>query len=174
MNINNKFCNIRNLRNESDVEQFLVLPLLAHLGYGPDYLATKASIDAISIGKGRKKKRAYVPDYLAYTTRNRRKPVLVIDAKHPNDNAEQGVYDAQLYASEIRRQMADPKPDQYCIGVNGHRLIVKHYDSNKVIYSLAFGELVDEAPSFSIAPLFSGSRCAGQRPGTGATDGQRI
>lgn len=148
MNITNKFCNIRNLRNESDVEQFLVLPLLTHLGYAPDYLETKTSIDAISIGKGRKKKRAYVPDYLAYTARNRRKPVLVIDAKHPNDSAEQGVHDAQLYASEIRRQMTDPKPDQYCIGVNGHRLIVKHYDSDQVIHSLAFGDLIDEAPSF--------------------------
>ena len=45
----NKFCKLANLRNESDVEQFLVVPLLADLGYGPDYLETKTTINAVSI-----------------------------------------------------------------------------------------------------------------------------
>ena len=144
----NKFCKLKNLRNESDVEQFLVAPLLAHLGYGADYLETKASVDAVSIGKGRKKNRGYVPDYLAYTVRARVKPVLIIDAKHPNESAEAGVHDAQLYASVIRRRMSEPKPEQYCMGINGHRLVVKHYDSDKVMHSLAFAELVDGHPAF--------------------------
>ena len=66
----NKFCKLHNLRNESDVEQFFVTPLLADLGFGPDYLETKATIPDATVGKGKKKK-TYAPDYLAYTARNR-------------------------------------------------------------------------------------------------------
>lgn len=110
----NKFCKLDNLRNESDVEQFLVSPLLSDLGYGEDYLETKGSIESVSIGKGRKK-RDYAPDYLGYAVRSRVKPVLVVDAKHPDKSAEVGVEEAQLYASTIRRRMAEPKPEQYCV-----------------------------------------------------------
>ena len=109
----NKYCSLSSLRNESDVEQFFVIPLLADLRFSPDYLETKATIPDVSAGKGKKKK-SYAPDYLAYTARNKVKPVLVIDAKHPDEKAEDGVSDAQLYASVIRWRMAEPKPEQYC------------------------------------------------------------
>jgi len=144
----NKFCKLKNLRNESDVEQFFVLPLLADLGYGPDYVETKSTLAEVSIGKGKKKKRAYSPDYLAYTARSRVKPVLIIDAKHPKEDAEEGARDAQLYASVIRRRMAAPKPEQYCVGVNGHRLIVKHYDSDTPLHSLSFADFIDGNSAF--------------------------
>lgn len=117
--LKNKYCALAVLQNESDVEQFLVTPLLADLGYGPDYLATKKSIAVEAMDKGRKR-RTYAPDYLAYGTKRKAKPLLVIDAKHPNEDAESGVEDAQLYAGIIRRQMREPKPDQYCIGVTVH------------------------------------------------------
>lgn len=74
--------------------------------------------------------------------------MLVIDAKHPNESADAGGHDAQLYASLIRRRMTGPKPEQYCLGINGHRLVVKHYDSDEVMHSLAFAELTDGHPAF--------------------------
>ncbi len=138
----NKYCSLSSLHNESDVEQFFILPLLADLGYGSDYVETKASIPEAIVGKGKKKK-AYVPDYLAFTARSKIKPVLIVDAKHPNESADAGVSDAQLYASVIRRKMAAPKPDQYCLGINGHRVVVKHYDSDAALHSLAFIDFVD-------------------------------
>src|SRR5579884_1268629 len=143
----NKYCAPSALRNESDVEQFFIAPLLADLGYGPDYVETKTSIREVSVGKGKKKK-SYIPDYLAYTVRGRVKPVLIVDAKHPDESAEAGVNDAQLYASVIRRKMAAPKPEQYCLGINGHQVLVKHYDSDVVLHSLSFGDFVDDNPSF--------------------------
>lgn len=143
----NKYCSLSSLRNESDVEQFLVLPLLADLGYGEDHLATKATIASARLGKGQSR-RSYAPDYLGYTTRRRDKPVMVVDVKHPDESAEAGVEDAQMYAGVIRRQMAEPKPDQYCIGVNGHRLIVKHYDSDQALLTLSFLDLQDGNPLF--------------------------
>jgi len=138
----NKFCSLASLKNESDVEQFFVLPLLAELGYGADYLETKATIPSAVIGKGHHKK-AYVPDYLAYSAKAKRKAVLVVDAKHPDESAETGVDEAQLYASVIRRRMALPKPDQYCVGVNGRRLVVKHYDSDMTLLTLEFADFQD-------------------------------
>lgn len=143
----NKYCSRSSLRNESDVEQFFIAPLLAELGYGPDYLETKTTIHEVTLGKGKKKK-SYIPDYLGYTVRHRVKPVLIVDAKHPDESAESGVTDAQLYASVIRRKMAAPKPEQYCIGTNGNVCIVKHYDSNAVLYSLSFLDFVDGNPLF--------------------------
>lgn len=143
----NKYCSLANLQNESDVEQFFVLPILADLGYSADYLQTKATIPSTMIGKGKNKK-TYVPDYLGYSTKAKKKPVLVIDAKHPDESAEAGVDDAQLYASVVRRRMEAPKPEQYCIGVNGHELIVKHYDGDAVLFCLAFTDFVDGNPAW--------------------------
>lgn len=147
MSIANKYCALDTLKNESDVEQFFVLPLLADLGYGPDYLDTKATLQQIGIGKG-KQKRLYYPDYLAYARRGKEKPVLVVDAKHPNESAEEGVQDAQLYTSVIRRRMTSPKPEQYCIGVNGNQVVVKHYDSDTPSHVLVFSDFIDGNPKF--------------------------
>ncbi len=146
-NQDNKYCSLTALQNESDVEQFFVLPLLADLGYSPDYLETKAAIQPAMIGKGKQKKR-YFPDYVAHLRKSKDRPVLVIDAKHPNAPVAEGVEDAQLYASVIRRHLLPPKPDQYCIGVNGHQVLVRHYDSATPTHALQFVDFVDGNPRF--------------------------
>ena len=144
----NKFCEHSALRNESDVEQFLIQPLLAFLGYTPTYLKTKTALPKETIGKGSSRK-TYVPDYLGYTTKRLDKPVLVVDAKHPNEQAEQGVLDAQLYASILRRRIKAPKPDQFCIGCNGNMLLVRHYDSDQTLHLLNFDDVQDGNSRFS-------------------------
>ncbi|MEM2122634.1 MAG: N-6 DNA methylase [Candidatus Bathyarchaeia archaeon] len=143
----NKFCKVDNLRNESDVEQFFVLPLLNELGYTPDYIETKATLPEHSIGKGKKMK-SYKPDYICYVDKNHLKPVLIIDAKHPARSAESGVEDSQLYAAILRRRLHEPKPDQYCVGTNAFRLIVKHYDKDAVYYDLSFEDFNDGNSKF--------------------------
>jgi type I restriction enzyme M protein len=143
----NKYCSLSALQNESDVEQFFVLPLLADLGYGADYLDTKAGIEPAMVGKGNKRKQ-YFPDYVAYLRKSKDKPVIVVDAKHPNESAEEGVDDAQLYASVIRRHLSQPKPDQYCVGINGHQMVVKHYDTAIPAHRLGFADFVDGNPKF--------------------------
>ena len=144
----NKFCEHSALRNESDVEQFLIQPLLASLGYTPAYLKTKTALPKKSIGKGSTRK-TYVPDYLGFTTKRLEKPVLVVDAKHPDESAERGVLDAQLYASILRRHISAPKPDQLCVGCNGHKLLVRHYDSDATLHSLDFDDMQDGNTRFS-------------------------
>jgi type I restriction enzyme M protein len=96
----------------------------------------------------RLKSRSYIPDYLAYTTKSKSQPVLVIDAKHPGASVEDGVLDAQMYASIIRRRLKPPKIEQLCIGVNGHRLIVKHFDSDLPLFTMDFTDFRDGNPLF--------------------------
>jgi type I restriction enzyme M protein len=143
----NKYCKAANLKNESDVEQFFIIPLLRELGYTDDYVRTKATIQEESMGKGRKR-RTYSPDYICYSDRRKLRPVLVIDAKSPKESAEGGVEDAQLYTSYIRRGLDEPRPEQYCVGSNGVRTIVKHYDRDTSLYDLQFEQFNDGNPRF--------------------------
>lgn len=144
----NKFCTVKNLRNESDVEQFFMLPLLKELGYSEDYIETKTTIKEKSLGKGKKRKN-YKPDYICYADKEHLKPVLLIDTKSPYENAEYGLEDAQLYTAILRRSLEEPKPDQICIGSNGIRTLVKHYEANSLLYDLQFDDFDDENIKFS-------------------------
>ena len=146
-NAKNKFCKLKNLRNESDVEQNLLIPLLEELGYSEDYRASKETIPEIIIGKGKRKK-GYRPDFVCYCDKAHLRPVLVIDSKHPLRSPEEGVNDAQLYTSVIRRKLDEPKPVQFCIGSNGRITIVKHHDRDVEEYRLNFVDFLDENTKF--------------------------
>ena len=142
MVIKNKFCNLEDLQNESDVEQYFIKPLLDDLGYVQQYVETKKTIPINKIGKGQKQKN-YKPDYVLYLKTKKTEPVIIIDAKHPNEDANEGVIDSQLYASILRRKLKEPKTEQYCIGCNGKTIIIKHYDSDEVFLTLDFDDFND-------------------------------
>ena len=143
----NKYGKLKNLRNESDVEQNFLVPLLEDLGYNEDYRETKETIEEQSIGKGNKKK-GYRPDFVCYSDKAHLRPVLVIDAKHPLKAPEDGVNDAQLYTSIIRRRLDEPKPVQFCIGSNGNITVVRHYDRDVDEYRLVFSDFKDGNTKF--------------------------
>jgi hypothetical protein len=63
----NDFCSLRNLRNESDVEQNFLIPLLHRLGFTEDFRKSKTFIPATKIGKG-KHRRDYAPDSFVIST----------------------------------------------------------------------------------------------------------
>jgi len=146
-NRKNKYCKLGNLKNESDVEQSLLRPLLEELGYLADYLETKATIKQVNIGKA-KKKRSYIPDFIGYTDKKHEHPVLIVDAKSPSESPEDGMSDAMLYSSVIRRSLEEPKPEQYCIGSNGHMTLLIHYEGKRLELSLEFGDFIDGNPNF--------------------------
>ena len=146
-NIENKYCKLSNLQNESDVEQFFIIGMLKDLGYSSDYIKTKSTIKITSIGKGRKKK-TYKPDYICYVDKGHKKPVLIIDAKHPDVSPDEGLEDALLYASILRRKLDEPKPEQMCIGTNGLQTIIKHYDSDEIVLEISFKDFIDENKKF--------------------------
>ena len=148
LNLTNKFCSIKNLKTESDVEQFFLAPLLKELGYTDDYQKTKSHIVEEFIRKG-KKGEGYKPDYICYSDKQKSKPVLVIDAKNPNEDPSKGVTESQLYATILRRDLQEPKPIQLCIGSNGIRTIVKHYEENVPIGDLVFEDFNDGNQKYS-------------------------
>ncbi len=138
----NKFCKKEVLKNESDVEQFFLIRLLQDLGYSDKNIITKGKLKDYKVGKGKKKK-SYIPDYAVCLDAKGNKPVLVIDAKHPEQNCLDGVEDAQLYTSILRRGLKKPKPEQYCIGTNGKEFIVKEYESDEIKIKLKFEDFKD-------------------------------
>ena len=52
----NKYCKLRNLENESAVEQNLLIPFLDELGFTEDYREPKKTIEEYSLGKGKKRR----------------------------------------------------------------------------------------------------------------------
>jgi type I restriction enzyme M protein len=145
--LENKFCKARNLRNESDVEQNFLVRLLDALGFSEDFRETKATLRPLSIDKGRRK-RIYVPDYVCFLDRAHKYPALLVDAKPPNGNAVEGVTDAQLYGSVLRRKLSEPKPEQFCMGSTGITTMVCHYDSDVPRHELSFSDFTDGNPKF--------------------------
>jgi type I restriction-modification system DNA methylase subunit len=135
------------LRNESDVEQNFLVRLLDDMGFTEDYRETKATLRPEKIDK-RKRRRSYVPDYLCYLDGAHKLPVLVVDAKSPDGDAMEGVIDAQLYASVLRRRLAEPKPEQFCMGSTGAVTLVHHYDSDTTRYNLSFSDFNDGNRAF--------------------------
>lgn len=90
------------LKNESDVEQKLIYPLLVAeepFGFGIAHseILTKKNIRRLTIGKGKDRK-SYFPDYLVQISGI---PLVVIEAKEPNEDLEEAFREARLYAAEV-------------------------------------------------------------------------
>ena len=84
------FCNLEDLKNESDVELKLIMPILSRAepegcGYSPAEIYTKANIRYLAIEKGKAEK-IYRPDYIMVISGL---PMLVIEAKHPDESLEE-------------------------------------------------------------------------------------
>ena len=102
---------IQNLENESDVEQKFIMPmLLKEHPYGLSIpvknIKTKQSIPSSLIGKGSDKK-YYIPDYIVIS---KAYPVLVIEAKSPKEELNEGWREARLYAHELNSKYDEINP----------------------------------------------------------------
>src|SRR5438445_1112964 len=99
------FCKLEDLKNESDVEQKFVWPMLSSpeptgLGFAPAEIYTKANIRYLEIDKGTSKK-VYRPDYIILLAGL---PVLIIEAKHPDEDLDEALREARLYSAELNAQ----------------------------------------------------------------------
>jgi hypothetical protein len=118
------------LANESDVEQKFLYPFLTEakplgLGCPPSVVLTKANIRRLPIGKGADKK-IYYPDYLIVTMGL---PLLVVEAKAPNDSVEEGFRQARMYAAELNALFAhEIAPAKLIVASNGRELWFGYWD----------------------------------------------
>jgi Type I restriction enzyme R protein N terminus (HSDR_N) len=123
------FCNLQDLKNESDVEQKLLWPLLTSpqgLCYSPAEIFTKPNIQNFEIEKGNAKK-VYRPDYILVLAGM---PVVVIEAKHPDEDVYEALREARLYAAELNGfHPAGVNPCVRLVVSNGRRLVSSPADT---------------------------------------------
>jgi len=134
----NKFCEKSAPRNESDVEQFFVAPLLKDLGYKEINILTKHAIPAYVIGKGQKRQR-HIPDYQLQIGKT---PVLIIEAKNPSEPIDKYVTEAQDYAALVNRGFIGKNPIRFVLATNGIKTKLAKVDENKPLLELNFEDFV--------------------------------
>ena len=120
---------------ESDVEQKFIFPLLTAqmptgLGYSPTDILTKRNIRGLEIDKGTSKK-VYFPDYLIIENGF---PMVVIEAKNPDEDIIEGFREARLYAHEINAlYQTNINPCNYVLASNYKKTAVGYWDSDTPI-----------------------------------------
>lgn len=127
----NMFCKPEDLISESDVEQKLIFPMLTSkpplgLGYNTVDIRTKHDIRRVAIDKGRAEK-LYWPDYLIVICGI---PIIVVEAKKPEDGCDEGLREGRLYATELNSYFPSGiNPCQWVIACNGRMVVCCAADS---------------------------------------------
>lgn len=136
---------------ESDVEQKLLwgfLTDIAYLSIPAGQIATKKYLPKRDLGKGSSARSGYSPDYLIYANRL---PCLVVEAKAPNERAEQAYSEARLYANEVNSSHPTGiNPIRYVIGCNGVQLLFGPVDAGPSVEWVMGSELVPGPASAEI------------------------
>jgi len=123
---------------ESDVEQKFIYNLLVNheplgLGFSNDQIKTKSDIRKVKIDKGTTTK-YYFPDYIVLSNGL---PALVIEAKSPSEDVEEGFREARLYANEINSSFpARINPCKYIISTNGLKMLCGYWDTDTPIFDI--------------------------------------
>ena len=130
----NLFCNSDDLHNEEDVKALFMEPLLRQLGFPNNRIRRGASIETLPIPRG-SRTRDYKPDYLLLDSTG--KPVVVIDAKHPNEDPSNYRYQVSGYALMIN-QRYDDNPIRYCVVSNAFKTELLQWDRDEPELVLRF------------------------------------
>lgn len=141
----NKFCTLKNLTNESTVEDFFVTRLLKDLGYKDEDIKRKESIEELTIPAGGRKKENYRPDYVCFILQ---KPRIIIDAKAPEENVDDFHYQVSGYALTINQQFKEENPAKYCVLSNGLITKVYEWDKKEPILVLGFLDFQGGKPKY--------------------------
>jgi len=131
--MDNDFCKLADLSNESSVEHFFVARLLAALGYTDSQIRTKEAIESIKVSQGRKKVH-YKPDYVLMV---RRRPRIVIDAKATTESLEDWEGQCGSYCHELNKRF-DSNPADMFVLTNGVRLALYAWDKASPLLVLDF------------------------------------
>jgi len=141
----NMFCELSDLRNESDVEQFFIIRLLSCLGYEDYTIKTKKSISELVISRGSKKEN-YKPDYVCFINK---KPRLVIDAKDPKENVDNYVYQGAGYALGLNQRSGKVNPVRFFALCNGTLFKLYEWDNDEAILTLEFSNMLNKVLRFA-------------------------
>ncbi|MBK1884396.1 hypothetical protein JIN85_18405 [Luteolibacter pohnpeiensis] len=122
------------LENESDVEAHFLTPLLSGpkplgLELPPEWIRTKSSLRAFSIGKGKSQK-LYYPDCVIQV---KGLSLIAIEVKTPGEDLDKAMEEARLYADVINRMSpSNVNPCQICVVSDGKITRMGPWDSNEI------------------------------------------
>ena len=151
----NLFCRATDLSNEASVEQFFVNRLLNALGYRDREIKPKTAIDAIKVGKGRKKE-PWKPDYALVC---KKRPRWIVDAKSPTENPDNFIDQGGGYCFALN-QKTDDNPVRYFMLTNGFLTRVYPWDSAQPVLSLRFADFVEGSPKYESLCKLLGAEAA--------------
>jgi type I restriction enzyme M protein len=152
----NLFCRADDLSNEASVESFFVLRLLHALGYEDAEVKTKHSLDALPVGKGRKKE-LYKPDFLIYC---RRRPRWIVEAKATDENPDHYIYQGAGYSLGVNMKYQDENPVHYCVMTNGFLTRVYRWDQEQPVMSLRFADIAEGNTKYESLKELLGAKAA--------------
>jgi hypothetical protein len=139
------------LLTESDVEQKFVYPFLiadppGGLGFGKVTILTKHNIRRFSIDKGKQQK-SYFPDYMVVIAGF---PLLVIEAKKPNEDLQNAYREARLYAAELNAVYPSKlNPVSRILVTDGLKFLAGHADTNEPAVRLEYDDFDVYSQGFS-------------------------
>src|SRR5690606_11888929 len=142
--------NENELITEGDVELKVITPLLLNpepigLGYNNSNIQSKISLRKLTIDKG-SKAQLYYPDFIVNVNGI---PLVVIEAKKPNEDLVEAFRQASLYAGEINRFFKkDVNPCELIIATDGKLLLAGSWDSSVRQFSIPISEWLTTDSNF--------------------------
>lgn len=130
----NLFCNRSDFSNEASVEAFFVIRLLQELGYKDNQIQNKKSISELAVPLGRERVN-YKPDYVLSF---RKKPKVVIDAKHPDESLDKWIKQCSGYCLLLNQQFLEDNPVDYFVLTNGINTQIYKWDVGTPVLELDF------------------------------------
>ena len=144
------FCELEDVRTESDVEQKFIYPFLSSdapmgLEFSDSEILTKHLLKKALIDKGQKR-HYYYPDYVISL---RGLPVLVVEAKAPSEQLTDGFDEARLYAHELNASFSHGfNTCSYVIATNCKELWLGYVDQAEPFLKLSFSDFNVQNISF--------------------------
>ena len=130
------------LTNESEVESKFLCHILQWLGWNDENIKTKHSLDEFNCGTGTRKL-LYKPDYVIVNQKNI--PVLVIDAKSPNEVLENHTNQCSSYCLRFNERK---ETVHYFILSNGLRTLLYDWKGGQLIMELSYDDFASKNKKF--------------------------
>src|ERR1035437_3766710 len=122
------------LETESDVEQKVVMPLLAgqaYLAIPANWIFTKGYMAPTALDKAAGRAKGYYPDYSIWSHGF---PIMVVEVKAPEVSTEGGYREASLYARHLNQNYAtEINPCRFLVSTNGRSVLFGYWDSAPVL-----------------------------------------
>ena len=141
--LRNRFCDIRDLANESDVEQSFARRLLEELGYPDRAIRPKATLETLSVG--RLARDSHKPDFALKVAGHIR---WILEAKRPEENLADHFEQARDYCDVINASYSQAEPVRYFILTNAKITQIYVVGATKPLLELEFGDFTDSNPNY--------------------------